>query len=61
MEPKDHSGMVRRKIVARRLREFFSHILARLSGNSAELVDRAEKRSAAPDSPKSEALPERPP
>jgi hypothetical protein len=52
--------MVRRKIVARRLREFFAHLLTRFSGESAELWDRAEKRNTAPD-PQSERQTEKPP
>jgi hypothetical protein len=60
MVTKDHSGMIRRKIVARRLREFFSHILARFSGGSAEMLDRAEK-GAAPDQPPIDRPTERPP
>jgi hypothetical protein len=46
MGPKDHREKVRRRIVAQRLREFLAHLLARLSGGSTELVDRAEKRNA---------------
>jgi hypothetical protein len=54
MGPSKQRGMIRRKIIARRLRDFFADILGRFSGGSAELLDRAEKRSAASDRPLSE-------
>jgi|GraSoiStandDraft_5_1057265.scaffolds.fasta_scaffold1081193_1 hypothetical protein len=59
MGPINQRGMIRRKVVARRLRDFFADILGRFSGGSAELLDRAEKRSAASDPPLSEPTPKR--
>ncbi len=38
------SEAAKRKIVARRLREFFALLIAQLSGGSTELWDRAERR-----------------
>jgi hypothetical protein len=62
MGPINQSGMIRRKIVARRLRDFFADILGRFSGGSAELMERAENRSAASsDRPPSEEPPEKTP
>jgi len=51
MGPKHQSERVRRKIVAKRLRAFFAHLLTRFSGGSGELLDRAEKRSTPHDQP----------
>ena len=44
----DKVGRGRRRIVARRLREFFAALLARLSGGSAELFDKAKQASEEP-------------
>jgi len=38
------SEAAKRKIVARRLREFFALLMAQLSAGSTELWDRAERR-----------------
>src|SRR3954468_22769984 len=59
MGPIKQRGMIRRKIVARHLRDFFADIVGRFSDGSAELLDRAEKRSAASDPPLSEPTPKR--
>ena len=45
---KDQVGRGRRRIVAQRLREFFVALLARLSGGSAELFDKAKQASEKP-------------
>jgi len=45
---KDQVGRGRRRIVAQRLREFFTALLARLSAGSAELFDKAEQATEEP-------------
>jgi hypothetical protein len=45
---KDPVGRGRRKIVAQRLREFFAALLARFSGGSAELFDKAKQTAEEP-------------
>jgi len=49
---KDKVGRGRRRIVARRLREFFAALLARLSAGSSELFEKA-KQTAEPTDKKS--------
>jgi hypothetical protein len=45
---KDQMGRGRRRIVAQRLREFFAALLARFSGGSAELFDKAKLAAEEP-------------
>ena len=45
---KDKVGRGRRRIVAQRLREFFAALLARVSGGSAELFDKAKQATEEP-------------
>jgi len=45
---KDKVGRGRRRIVARRLREFFAVLLARLSAGSSELFDKAKQTAEEP-------------
>jgi hypothetical protein len=45
---KDQVDRGRRRIVAQRLREFFAVLLARLSGGSTELFDKAKQAAEEP-------------
>jgi len=56
MRPSDRTGVVRRKLVAMRLREFFGYLLGRFSAGSRELLDKAERDSTERPQPSSEKL-----